>query len=148
MLRGAARGGAAQRGAQPGGLVTAEQLTRIRAIILEQLDRSCIALSEVLPALRERGVDVTDWDKLDAETKERANRYFRSTVFPVLTPLAVDPAHPFPFLSNHSLSLQARYDAQGDVQDLKDAIDAAEAAVTTTPPDHPDPDHPDKDNER
>ena len=89
----------------PDGLTPAEQLTRIRALILEQLETSCKALAEVLPALRERGVDVTDWDKLDEETRGRANRYFRSTVFPVLTPLAVDPAHPFPFLSNLSLSL-------------------------------------------
>ncbi|MET0340155.1 MAG: polyphosphate kinase 1 [Polyangiales bacterium] len=89
----------------PDGLTPAEQLTRIRQIILHQLDQSCSALSEVLPALRERGVDVTDWDKLDQDAKDRANRYFRSTVFPVLTPLAVDPAHPFPFLSNLSLSL-------------------------------------------
>ncbi|MEY4509495.1 MAG: polyphosphate kinase 1, partial [Pseudomonadota bacterium] len=51
------------------------------------------------------GVEILDWDGLDAELRERANRYFRTTVFPVLTPLAVDPGHPFPFLSNLSLSL-------------------------------------------
>jgi polyphosphate kinase len=90
----------------PDGLTIAEQLTRIRGQILEQLESVSQALSqEILPALEQQGIVLTDWSKLDPELKARANRYFRSTVFPVLTPLAVDPAHPFPFLSNLSLSL-------------------------------------------
>jgi polyphosphate kinase len=90
----------------PDGLTPLEQLSRIRAIILAQLESACQVLSaEILPALRQHGVEITDWERLDGEARERANRYFRSTVFPILTPLAVDPGHPFPFLSNLSLSL-------------------------------------------
>jgi len=90
----------------PDGLTPAEQLARIRAIILEQLELACATLSnEVLPALAGQGIELVNWERLDDETRERANRYFHSTVFPILTPLAVDPGHPFPFLSNLSLSL-------------------------------------------
>jgi polyphosphate kinase len=88
------------------GLSTTEQLSRIRALILGQLEALSTLLTEdIFPALSEHGISVLDFAALDAPTRERANRYFRSTVFPVLTPLAVDPAHPFPFLSNLSLSL-------------------------------------------
>jgi polyphosphate kinase len=90
----------------PDGLTAAEQLRRIRALILEQLAGALRVLSaEILPALRQHGIELVEWNALDASSHERADRYFRSTVFPVLTPLAVDPAHPFPFLSNLSLSL-------------------------------------------
>jgi polyphosphate kinase len=90
----------------PDGLTAAEQLRRIRAQILEQAEQVLSTLSgEILPGLKQHGIELVDWDALDLAARERANRYFRSTVFPVLTPLAVDPGHPFPFLSNLSLSL-------------------------------------------
>jgi polyphosphate kinase len=90
----------------PDGLTPLEQLIRIRAILLEQLEQARVALVEnVLPPLKEAGVELVDWDKLDDDAKTRAGEFFRTTVFPILTPLAVDPGHPFPFLSNLSLSL-------------------------------------------
>ncbi len=90
----------------PDGLTVREQLARIRAIILEQLESvGQVLTAEILPALKQHGVELLDWSALDEETRARANRYFRTTVFPILTPLAVDPGHPFPFLSNLSLSL-------------------------------------------
>jgi polyphosphate kinase len=90
----------------PDGLTPAEQLAQIRTIVNGQLQDARDALGkEILPALEPHGIEILDWDALDAESRERANRYFRTTVFPVLTPLAVDPGHPFPFLSNLSLSL-------------------------------------------
>jgi len=60
---------------------------------------------ELLPALAGHGIRIRDWESLDGETKRQARKYFRRSVFPVVTPLAVDPGHPFPFLSNLSLSL-------------------------------------------
>ena len=90
----------------PDGLTPAEQLTQIRAVILEQLKEVHDTLTDkVLPALKQQGIEIVDWDALDRETRDRMHHYFRTTVFPVLTPLAVDPGHPFPFVSNLSLSL-------------------------------------------
>jgi polyphosphate kinase len=60
---------------------------------------------DVAPALAEQGIHIRRWDHLDAEAKARLAGYFRSKVFPVLTPLAVDPAHPFPYISGLSLNL-------------------------------------------
>jgi polyphosphate kinase len=51
---------------------------------------------EVVPALEAEGISLVHWDALDAPEQERLHGFFRSQVFPVLTPLAVDPAHPFP----------------------------------------------------
>ncbi|HVZ87102.1 MAG TPA: polyphosphate kinase 1 [Polyangia bacterium] len=90
----------------PDGLSAREQLTRLGQIIRAQLDTAAKLLADdLLPALAARGIRIRDWESLDAETKRAARKYFRRSVFPVVTPLAVDPGHPFPFLSNLSLSL-------------------------------------------
>ncbi len=90
----------------PDGLSTAEQLGRIRAGALEQLRAAARLYSEELwPALEHAGIRIRSWGSLSDEQKEAAAVYFRRAVFPVLTPLALDPGHPFPFLSNLSLSL-------------------------------------------
>ncbi|HSY41847.1 MAG TPA: polyphosphate kinase 1, partial [Polyangia bacterium] len=92
--------------ASPDGLSAREQLARIGQIIRGQLETAATLLAEdLLPALAGRGIRIHDWSALDAETKKQARKYFRRSVFPVVTPLAVDPGHPFPFLSNLSLSL-------------------------------------------
>ena len=90
----------------PDGLSAREQLARIGQIIRGQLEIAATLLADdLLPALAGRGIRIHDWSALDAETKKQARKYFRRSVFPVVTPLAVDPGHPFPFLSNLSLSL-------------------------------------------
>ncbi len=50
-------------------------------------------------------VHIVRWDDLDRQERERLRTYFREQIFPVLTPLAVDPAHPFPYISGLSLNL-------------------------------------------
>ena len=60
---------------------------------------------EVVPALAEVGIELVRWDDLDREEQKTCKRLFRDRVFPVLTPLAVDPAHPFPYISGLSLNL-------------------------------------------
>ncbi|MBU2662101.1 RNA degradosome polyphosphate kinase [Actinoplanes bogorensis] len=60
---------------------------------------------EVRPKLRAEGIEIVKWADLDDGERERQRTYFREQVFPVLTPLAVDPAHPFPYISNRSLNL-------------------------------------------
>src|SRR5918911_1218287 len=59
----------------------------------------------VAPALEEAGISVVHWGLLPAAEQERLHAFFRDQVFPVLTPLAVDPAHPFPYISGLSLNL-------------------------------------------
>jgi polyphosphate kinase len=60
---------------------------------------------EVRPKLSAEGIELVTWSELDAPERERLRTYFREQVFPVLTPLAVDPAHPFPYISSRSLNL-------------------------------------------
>ncbi len=64
--------------------------------------------SAVKPALADAGIQVVAWDTLGDDDRERMYDYFHSQVFPVLMPLAVDPAHPFPYISGLSLNLAIR----------------------------------------
>ena len=90
----------------PDGLSPREQLDRIAGILRGQLSTAADLLTKDLaPALAARGIHIRDWESLDPERKRQGRHYFRKSVFPVLTPLGVDPGHPFPFLSNLSLSL-------------------------------------------
>ena len=58
-----------------------------------------------MPALADAGIELVRWDDLDREEQKACKRLFKDRVFPVLTPLAVDPAHPFPYISGLSLNL-------------------------------------------
>ncbi|HET6694565.1 MAG TPA: RNA degradosome polyphosphate kinase, partial [Pedococcus sp.] len=60
---------------------------------------------DVLPRLEEAGIRIVRWDQLEEGAALKLREYFRDQVFPVLTPLAVDPAHPFPYISGLSLNL-------------------------------------------
>ncbi|HYH34161.1 MAG TPA: RNA degradosome polyphosphate kinase [Nocardioides sp.] len=60
---------------------------------------------EIVPALAAEGIQLVRWEELDKDEQKRCKRLFRDRVFPVLTPLAVDPAHPFPYISGLSLNL-------------------------------------------
>ncbi|MDF2919782.1 MAG: degradosome polyphosphate kinase, partial [Microbacterium sp.] len=62
----------------------------------------------VQPALAEAGIEIVGWDDLDDSERGRLYDYFQAQVFPVLMPLAVDPAHPFPYISGLSLNLAIR----------------------------------------
>jgi polyphosphate kinase len=90
----------------PDGLSASRQLAKIRDVVRAQL-QVCTRLwtAELLPALEAVGIHLLSWENLSPSQREFAREYFHEKVFPVLTPLAVDPAHPFPFLSNLSLSL-------------------------------------------
>ena len=59
----------------------------------------------ILPELAKQNIQLRGWVKLTIAEQERLSRYFRQQVFPVLTPLAVDPAHPFPYISGGSINL-------------------------------------------
>lgn len=62
-------------------------------------------VNTILPELAKQNIQLLGWDKLTIAEQERLSRYFRQQVFPVLTPLAVDPAHPFPYISGGSINL-------------------------------------------
>ena len=59
----------------------------------------------VLPALANHGIELTKWEALSQSEQDYVNGIFHSKIFPVLTPLAVDPSHPFPYISGLSLNL-------------------------------------------
>lgn len=83
-----------------------EQLDLIRQGIAEMQEAmSRTWRHHLLPALRHEGVRTVGWEELEPIEQARLGTYFREQVYPILTPLAVDPGHPFPFISNQSISL-------------------------------------------
>jgi polyphosphate kinase len=90
----------------PDGLTPREQLARIADRTTELMSRHAKCFTaDVEPALAAQNVQILRWIDLDQQDRDRLRAYFREQVFPVLTPLAVDPAHPFPYISGLSLSL-------------------------------------------
>ena len=81
-------------------------LAQLRAVLIPILARQAeIYTNDIRPALAEAGVHLLTWAELTDTERATAYRYFQASVFPVLTPLAVDPGSPFPFISNLSTSL-------------------------------------------
>ncbi|MUV90402.1 polyphosphate kinase 1 [Halapricum sp. CBA1109] len=90
----------------PDGRTPAEQLTEVLEAARPMFERQAECYrSLVHPALAEAGIEIKDYADLGAATQTDLRQYFEQDVLPTLTPLAVDPAHPFPFISNLSLSL-------------------------------------------
>jgi polyphosphate kinase len=97
---------AAGIGTAPDGLSVSDQLKAIRSATEALLERRRTAfLEQVVPGLAAHGVRLSDWGSLDEADRDWAGRVFAERIFPVLTPLAVDPGHPFPYISNLSLNL-------------------------------------------
>ena len=91
--------------APPDGLTPAEQLAAIRREVNVLVVRERACLAGLLSELAEHGIQLLDIPDLTPAEWSEIDQYFESQVFPVLTPLAVDPGHPFPYISNLSLSL-------------------------------------------
>ena len=90
----------------PDGMSPREQLDAIRGRVQALVTRKMkVFETEIRPLLRARGVQIADWDDLKKGDREELRRVFDERVYPVLTPLAVDPAHPFPYISDLSLNL-------------------------------------------
>lgn len=88
------------------GLSPQRQLREIARYVDDLVDQhEHLLLDVLLPELRERGVWLLRFDDLTEAEQQEATRYFHRQLFPVLTPLAVDPAHPFPYVSNLAISL-------------------------------------------
>ena len=88
------------------GLTTREKLSLVSERSRELMARhaQCF-LADVQPALADEGIRIVSWEQLDEDKQIELTEYFHSKIFPVLTPLAVDPAHPFPYISGLSLNL-------------------------------------------
>ena len=67
--------------------------------------QSKILKNELLPEMKKSGIEIVDWQDLDSEERKFVSKIFTERIFPVLTPLAVDPSHPFPYISGLSLNL-------------------------------------------
>jgi len=90
----------------PDPLAPSEQLDAIRSRVQELLGRRRQVLKrELLPGLARHDIQLVKMEALDDVERARVHEFFEAQVFPVLTPLAVDPGHPFPYISNLSLSL-------------------------------------------
>ncbi len=88
------------------GLSPREQLDRIAARTQDLVGRHARLFADVVqPELDKQGIRILHWDELSEDDTTRLREYFRDRVFPVLTPLAVDPAHPFPYISGLSLNI-------------------------------------------
>ncbi len=88
------------------GMRPGEQLKMIRARVEELVKRQDgVFLEKIVPALADAGVRFSDWSSLDDHDRSHLVEVFNRQIFPVLTPLAVDPGHPFPYISNLSLNL-------------------------------------------
>ena len=92
--------------ASPWGASLEQQLKTIRETVLGMCAaQDTLFLEHLRIALRDNGIHLLKWRELTEEEQSLATKIFHNSIFPVLTPLAVDPGHPFPFISNLSLSL-------------------------------------------
>lgn len=90
----------------PDGLSSQKQLELIRERVLPMVQQQRSALhDDILPKLGEHGIHILSVDQLEAHDREVLRRFFENEMFPILTPLAVDPGRPFPHISNLSLNL-------------------------------------------
>jgi polyphosphate kinase len=88
------------------GLTPAEQLAEIRKVAIKFMQQIRNYLHEQLkPELKEVGIHILDYHELAQNQKDYVDGYFHDVIFPVLTPLAFDPGHPFPHISNLSLNV-------------------------------------------
>jgi polyphosphate kinase len=92
----------------PDGITPARQLK----LALERVRELCVrqqrlTIDVLLPQLAREGISVCSWDELTPDERTQCERFYEERVFPVLTPLAVDPAHPFPYVSNLAFSIAA-----------------------------------------
>jgi polyphosphate kinase len=85
---------------------------RVRELVA---DASRIFAEQLVPQLAAAGIHLSNWDELDDDDRAFLDEMFDADIFPILTPLAVDPAHPFPYISNLSLNLAVVVRAPGEL---------------------------------
>lgn len=97
------------RSPSPDGLSAREQLQAVRSKTLALVERiDAIYNSEIIPQLSAAGIYILDWNDVTDDDSKFLSEIFQRKIFPVLTPLSVDPTHPFPYISNLSLNILVR----------------------------------------
>ena len=100
-------------------LSPAEQLALIRARVVEQVAEASRAYrEELVPLLAREEIALLAWNDLTAAERSEVEEWYRRNIFPILTPLAVDPGHRFPFISNMSVSLGILLRRPGETESL------------------------------
>ena len=90
----------------PDGRTPAQVLLEVGDVVADFVtQQEAVVRGALLPALRDAGIEIVGWADLDVDTRKQLVELFEQRVLPVLTPLAVDPAHPFPYISTMSLNL-------------------------------------------
>ncbi len=93
-------------GVSADGYSTPELLEEIRGRVSELLEIQSLCLSEeIMPALEREGISIVAVESLAPEARDELDRYFNSSIYPLLTPQAVDPTHPFPYISGGSINV-------------------------------------------
>ncbi|MEM0998471.1 MAG: polyphosphate kinase 1 [Bacteroidota bacterium] len=107
------------------GMAPQQVINRISIKVHEDFQRhSRTLLEDVLPKLRRKGIRIRHYNTLNGEQKSYLKKYFKEKIFPVLTPLAVDPSHPFPQLRNLGLNL---------LIELQDPLTKSDARIAVLP---------------
>ena len=101
------------------GMTPAQQLAAINARVGELMRNQQIAWQKLRRELREVGIAVMDVGEITANERRWLDQYFMEQIFPILTPLAVDPAHPFPFIPNLGFCLVLHLMSPGEGKDLR-----------------------------
>ena len=100
-------------------LTPAQQFAGIRERVMIMAKAQANMLkTDLYPALRAHDIELLKWDELNMDEQNEARKWFRHNVFPILTPLAVDPGHRFPFISNMSVSLGVMLQRPGESEQL------------------------------
>ncbi len=87
-------------------VTTGELLSEIRHRVIDMVsDQMRCLKEEILPALKREGIVIAAYDSLDVDERLQMDKYFTECVFPLITPQAVDPTHPFPYISGGSINL-------------------------------------------
>jgi len=111
----------------PAGMTPDAQLAAIRGKVLEMTKRQAKLAKTLLAELAEKGgTKILQYEKLDETDKKTASAYFRDTVFPVLTPVAVDASHPFPTLKNCALEIAVALKRRSDGERVNALVETPE----------------------
>jgi polyphosphate kinase len=90
----------------PDGMEIEDLLAEIKMRVTDLIDEQTKCLyAEVLPELSRNGIDICSFDSLNKDEQAKLTEYFKERIYPIITPQAVDPAHPFPYISGGSLNL-------------------------------------------